>query len=212
MITSPNGKIYIGSTKNVNDRWRYYKNLNCKAQVKLYNSLKKYGSDNHTFEVIWEGDINDMLRYEAILGNWYEVLDKGLNLALPKISDKYKNISQETRNKISTITKRPCPQHQKEKMSQIMMGRKKSPIACRNMGISKSKKVLQYDLNGDFISVWLSAANAARALNIHSSSIFDCITGKSRRGKSFQWRRFPIEGLKKEHLKIERYKNERRKK
>ena len=51
-ITSPSGKVYIGQSRNIKNRkWRY-KRLDCKSQVKLYSSFKKYGFDKHKFEII----------------------------------------------------------------------------------------------------------------------------------------------------------------
>lgn len=53
-ITSISGGIYIGYTTDANRRWNvYYRNLRCKRQHIIYNSLKKYGSDNHSFEMIY---------------------------------------------------------------------------------------------------------------------------------------------------------------
>jgi predicted acyltransferase (DUF342 family) len=42
-IISPSGKIYIGQTSNWIKRVKKYSRVDCKGQVKLYNSLKKYG-------------------------------------------------------------------------------------------------------------------------------------------------------------------------
>lgn len=75
-ITSPVNKKYTGSTNDIKERQGSYRNLNCKNQVKLYNSLSKYGFENHVFEIMWTGDINDMLMYECLIGTYYEVLDK----------------------------------------------------------------------------------------------------------------------------------------
>lgn len=57
-ITSPSGKINIGQSWNIDKRWDYYKRLECKGQIKLYNSLKLYGYDNHVLEK-WEILPND---------------------------------------------------------------------------------------------------------------------------------------------------------
>lgn len=47
-ITSPTGKIYIGQSVNIEKRWNsYYKNLSCKEQRIIYNSLKKHGFENY---------------------------------------------------------------------------------------------------------------------------------------------------------------------
>ena len=59
-ITNPKGKVYIGYSKDIENRFKYYKRLNCKGQRKLYNSLKKYGPDNHIFEIVEECNLVDL--------------------------------------------------------------------------------------------------------------------------------------------------------
>jgi len=63
-ITSPSGKVYIGQSKNVYKRWTAYNSLNCKSQPYIYNSLRKYGVNNHKFEIIYECDEDYLLQYE----------------------------------------------------------------------------------------------------------------------------------------------------
>ena len=53
-ITSPSGKIYIGQSWNIEGRFSTYRNVLCPEQSALYNSLKKYGSQNHIFEIVKE--------------------------------------------------------------------------------------------------------------------------------------------------------------
>lgn len=105
-ITNPKGKIYIGSTVNLKDRIYRYKTYRVKAQVKIYNSLIKYTFENHKFEVIYECNAKDKLYYEFYFGNLYDVLGiNGLNLSLPKFSDEYNGISEETKIKIGLAHK-----------------------------------------------------------------------------------------------------------
>jgi group I intron endonuclease len=52
-IISPSGKIYIGQSWDIAKRFSKYKSLpSVKSQRILYNSLLKYGWNNHIFEVI----------------------------------------------------------------------------------------------------------------------------------------------------------------
>lgn len=54
-IISPSGKVYIGQATDIIKRWdNNYKNLCCKGQIKLFNSLNKYGWEAHTKEIIEE--------------------------------------------------------------------------------------------------------------------------------------------------------------
>lgn len=52
-IVSPTGRIYIGQTTNIKKRFDSYRLLHCKTQRKLYNSLKKYGWENHKVDIIY---------------------------------------------------------------------------------------------------------------------------------------------------------------
>ena len=49
-----------------------------------------------------------------------------------------------------------------------------------------SKKVVQYDLDGNFIKVWKSGAEARRELNI--SDLYNALNGKSKHCGGYQWR------------------------
>lgn len=51
-ITSPSGKIYIGQSVDIENRFKTYLRYSCKSQPKLFASLKKYGSENHKYEIL----------------------------------------------------------------------------------------------------------------------------------------------------------------
>jgi group I intron endonuclease len=55
-ITNPNGRIYIGQTKNINKRKSYYKSK-FKGQPLLHKSIFKYGYESHIIEIIDECNI-----------------------------------------------------------------------------------------------------------------------------------------------------------
>jgi group I intron endonuclease len=69
-ITSPTNKVYIGQSWDIGQRWNSYSRLKCKSQHKIYNSLLKYGSDNHIFKIIQELPIDTT---QDVLNN-YEIL------------------------------------------------------------------------------------------------------------------------------------------
>ncbi len=136
-------KIYVGSTQNFDYRFNQYYNLSCKSQRRLYNSFMSYGVNNHTFEVVWAGLLKDMLRYETMIGIYYEVLDNklGLNCKLPKINDVYSFVSIETRNKISNSNKgRKCTDIQRINQSIRMKNGYKSGIINLRVGKTHSEE------------------------------------------------------------------------
>jgi len=105
-ITNPKGRIYVGSTVKLDQRISSYKGLHCKLQVKIYRSIKKYGWENHLFEILKECKELDRYYYESYYGNFYNVLSKeNLNLALPKSDMLGFCLSEETRKKIGKAHK-----------------------------------------------------------------------------------------------------------
>jgi len=105
-ITNPKGHVYIGSTINLKDRVYRYKTLKVKSQLKIYNSIKKYGWENHSFDVIFECKPEERNYYEACFGEFYGSINRnGLNLSLPKINEVYNSMSEETRIKIGKAHK-----------------------------------------------------------------------------------------------------------
>ena len=72
-ITNPKGKVYIGKSIDFHKRMKQYSNLYCKSQILLYQSIKKYGWENHKHELIQQlperelnqSEINYIWRYNS---------------------------------------------------------------------------------------------------------------------------------------------------
>lgn len=96
-IISPSNKVYIGQSTNIEKRWRTYELLNCKQQVKLYNSLNKYGVEHHKFEIIENCEIEELNSRERYWQDFYNVLgENGLNLTLVDSEELPKKLSEES--------------------------------------------------------------------------------------------------------------------
>lgn len=121
-ITSPSGRIYIGQSVNILDRWRKYKIRGSIGQVKLHNSFMKYGASNHKFEIIHTCANESLNEFEEYYMNLFKAKDKkiGLNIrdagsrglhseeSKKLIGDGHRDkfVSEETRLKISISKKR----------------------------------------------------------------------------------------------------------
>lgn len=109
-ITNPIGAFYVGESIDLRRRFYLYKKYQCKGQIKLYRSLIKYGSDNHTYETL--ETINELDKHtrhkilndrEIYWGTLYNVMEPcNLNL---RIGIKNGVTSQETKDKISKANK-----------------------------------------------------------------------------------------------------------
>lgn len=131
-ITSPTNRVYIGSSINIKIRWSSYKRLDCKDQPKLYRSLKKYGSEDHLFEIIWRGNLEEMFKFEHLYGVQYNVLKKGLNCSLPGYNDVLKKMDETSKRKMS-LAKKGKPSN--------MLGKNHSDETKAKMAISQKKRL-----------------------------------------------------------------------
>lgn len=105
-ITSPKNRIYIGQSVDIEKRFLSYKRLDCKGQTRLYASFKKYGLENHKFEIIVECDKNELNEFERYYQELYCVIStKGLNCQYVKTKLKKYVHSEETKKKISESNK-----------------------------------------------------------------------------------------------------------
>lgn len=107
-IISPTGRVYIGQSTDVERRlFIDYKDIHrFKSQVRLYNSLLKYGYSAHVFEVVEECKVEELNIRERYWQEFYNVLgDKGLNCKLQGAEGKSGKMSEETKVKMSLAKK-----------------------------------------------------------------------------------------------------------
>lgn len=157
-ITSPSNRIYIGQTVDFVKRKSHYKNLKRNHQIRLYNSIKKYGWENHKLELIEECDVHILSERERYWQEFYDVLsDKGLNCKYTKTTDKTGYHSNTMKQK------------QRENSS-------------------NKKDVYQYSLEGVFIKKYISIAQAAKENKLYTASLHNSIcNNKTNTIGGYQW-------------------------
>jgi hypothetical protein len=153
-ITSPTNKIYIGQSTNIENRKYYYASIKCDKQPKLYNSLVKYGWEQHIFEVIEECNLEQLNEREIYWGQYYDVLgENGLNL---RLGDANGLCSEETKQKIGLTNSRPKPD---------------------NFNSNLKKPVLQFDKQGNLIAEYESYHDAKNKTGL---SLTEALRGKAK--------------------------------
>lgn len=108
-IVNPKGKVYIGSSFNVEDRIsNYKKGWAGRRQPKLFNSFLKYGIDNHNFTILEICEKQQTKDRERYWQEFYNVIgDEGLNCVLVESKGAPKVHTETTKKKISeTLTGR----------------------------------------------------------------------------------------------------------
>lgn len=104
-----NGLIYIGCTVNqINHRFEehLYRCFKTDYKSKLYNSIKKYGKENFSIELIEECDLNIIYETEKKYIEKYDTFKNGLNSTLGGEGCLGYVHSDEIRKKISENTKK----------------------------------------------------------------------------------------------------------
>ena len=137
-ITSPSGKIYIGQSRDIDKRIVFYKNINCKRQPILYNSLIKYAWNNHKFEIILECDVNNLNRFEMSYIKSYDSFNSkyGMNLTTGGEGHIF---SEKSRKKMSHNAKiRKYSNVTRQRISKSLTGIKRSKETIEKMRKSKT--------------------------------------------------------------------------
>lgn len=150
-ITSPSGKIYVGQSKDIKNRWSSYKTRGAKKQVVLERSFEKYGIEKHNFEILEECLVEDLDYRERYWQEKFKVVGRnGLNCHYIKIDGKPKIITEESRLKKSL-----------------------SKMGCLN---SQSKEVIDIS---NFI-YYYSASEASIYVDLNKNYLKDMLRGKVR--------------------------------
>lgn len=215
-ITSPSNKIYIGQTWNWVVRRSIYKNLKCKGQILLYNSLVKYGYDNHIVEIL--ETLSETVSQEELDNReiywwqYYKNLEfKMLNLKEPGRGGKH---SEETRKKMSdhnNFKGKTIPEELRQALIKSNIGRKKSKeeiekIQKGRIGFTLSsdsrekirqtlmklpqnnRTVLMLDINGVFIREFKNVLQIQKELNCDTKYIREVLNGRGNTARGYKWK------------------------
>jgi group I intron endonuclease len=189
-ITNPNGKVYIGKSKNVLARYYKYSKLNCKKQGVIYNSLKKYGPKNHKFDIIEECDILVLLEREIYYKEEF-IKKYTWNMALfCHLEDG--NSGPHTQSEDSNVKRSRSLKEYWSNNPHPLLG----IIRSSDFSEKHCKPILQYDLDGNFIKEWVSQLEVYKILKV---DINNCLKKRNKTSGRYQWR-YKGESI---HLNIE---------
>lgn len=133
-ITSPTGRIYVGQSVELEERFIAYSNFRCKAQKLLYNSIKKNGWESHIWEIVIKGDFDKQTlnfleeKYVKEFNSFRGWSRKGMNLTTGGDSP-ILDISVKTRISKGVSKYHKTIGHSKEtknKIAQSLLGKKQS--------------------------------------------------------------------------------------
>lgn len=152
-----NGKIYVGSAKNL--RKRYGQHLSCLRLNKHHskhfqNAWNKYGEDKFKYDIIeFVDDISTLLIREQYYLDTLLFAQEYIRKESNKFLELGYNINPCSSNRLGTV---------------------QSEESIRKMILAKAIPILQYDFNGNFIAEYISCGEASRFLNIDIHLIASC--------------------------------------
>ena len=201
-IINPKGKVYVGQSKNIHRRILSHKNLNTSKCVLVYNSIRKYGVDNHKFEVIEECKLEELNERELYWTSYYNALHPyGLVLKAGGEPNGTGTMSEITKQKMSKshIGKKDS-EETKQKKSQSAKGRVKTAEWRQNISDSHptKKPVEQYNLEGAKINEYISINEASRQTGVRVGDISACCNFKQKTAFGFIWKFKILETTKKQ--------------
>ena len=192
-------KNYIGeTTRTLSARWQQHK-IRAKDdnnRTYLYLSMRKYGIENFSIEVIEECD--DLERFERethYIKSLNTLAPNGYNLILSQkgITTLYDDTIIELWNSGLTLTEIGKQlSHDPKTIGRILEnhGITKNEFQKRKgefIGKNSSKAVVQYSMTGEYLGEWESATAAGLATGLNRNSISKCCNGSLLTYKNYIW-------------------------
>jgi group I intron endonuclease len=193
-ITNPVEAVYVGSTKSFKKRISHYRRLACEAQPRLYESLIKYGYENHKIEIIEWVPFSELKKREREIGIFYNALDykMGLNCFLPGYGNLKELRSEEWkkghRKRSDMQIGRQLTGVTKEKMSKNSSRHTPSDETKSKAKEKLVRPIIQFDKSGNIINEFESATVASIVTGVGRSSIKENLNGRNKTGGGFIWK------------------------
>lgn len=193
ILNSINGKIYIGSSINLKQRFNDHKKLlrhNKHPNKHLQSAWTKYGETHFDFKIVEIVPIESLLSREQYYIDILSTHNREIGYNISKIagntlgtkrseSTKFKmSLARVKNNIVANLTNLSINSGNPYKNNTINMGRNNK----------KSKPVLQFDIENNLIKEWDSAGIAAKTLKISVGNIWMCCNGKYKTSAGFLWK------------------------
>lgn len=202
-LTSPSGKIYIGQTQQMYERFRDYRRP--RANRYLKRAMLKYGLENITVEILEKDVPLDKLdeREQFYLDTLQPFNDNGYNICLEASTTRgRKRPPEEMKGTIEYMTGRfgelnhfygkKHSEESKQRQRDAKLGKKCSEthieLFCGAGQEAVKRKVNQIDkITLELIETWDFIRLAANTLSIHEGSITNACKGKYKTAGGFKW-------------------------
>lgn len=216
--TSPSGKVYIGQTKNIKDRWKASAYKHCTF---FYNAINKYGWENITHEILKDNlTLDEANHWEWYYIEYYSSTDKnyGYNIhsggenkdfkqKTDKFKARYKEVYQYTLEGIfvkkwDNITAAAkfighsrtghiisCCKKQRQTAGGYQWSYELEKMPCLKKIQNTPTQVIQKTKTGEIVKIHPSIHEAARAVNGLASGVAGALDKSGRTYYGYIWER-----------------------
>jgi group I intron endonuclease len=180
-ITNPKGKIYIGQSIDIERRFKEYKKLQCNQSIKLFNSLKKYGIENHMFEILEECLLEQLNEKEENYILLFNSHVQGLNIKLASkpswTGKKRPEHSKFLKENGSGLSYKRTQEH-KDNLRKKLSGKRLSKNICEKISQNKIGKKTKKIICLETQQIFSSIKECSEFLNISKGCICSFVKGK----------------------------------
>jgi len=204
-ITSPTNKVYVGQSIDIEKRWKKYRDWINHNQPKIFRSMKKYGIENHIFEIIEECNVDELDKRELYWKQYYLDILGWNNVLFCQLKDGKGGFrSEETKRKMSesnkgrifseesklkmkiSRNKRIIPKETGQKISQSKKGIRVDSIFTKERNNKLKKPVMQFTLEGVLVAEYSSYIEAREKTKIKMT---EALRGKTKTAGGFIWKK-----------------------
>lgn len=157
-ITAPDGKYYIGQTRNFERRMEAYKSLKCSSQPLIYGSLKKYGWNRHTVSILCTPDVEHLEEVEVGLIKSHKSCYRDNPMGLNVLKESYQEYCR---------MRHSLPKYKKTR---------------------RTRRVTQYTQWGDIIRTWGSSLDISKITGMSHKGLIKALRSKTGYYGQYQWR------------------------
>lgn len=212
-----NGKIYIGCSKNIENRWKQH--LRCNEGHAIHKAIETYGSENFSFEIIEECLPEELTIKEIYWIKYYNSYLQGYNMTtggdgvceVNKKSVHQYDLDGHYLQTFNSITEAEESLGLKYTGSNINSAYKNKDGRATALGfqwryandfpsnvdipaiekqVSKErKKIQQYDKQGNFIQEFENITDASNKTGIGRTSISNCLNNYSKSAGGYCWKK-----------------------
>ena len=209
IINTENDKVYIGQTiRSLSARFAQHLLDSAKytgSSIKLYNAIKKMGSDKFSIEPVEECHAENLDEREIFWIEKYDSFRNGYNTTKGGsgkcVIDDLEIIDLWDKGEIVTEISRHTGHACVTVISTLLRnGITHNQMVRRRVKHQKEKvkvHVYQYTLDGDFVAEHESVWDAEMATGINAECIFGVLQNKHYSAGNYQWRRYKADKIEK---------------